>query len=322
MHEFTLTSGDTNLSVSALCLGTMFMGTRTDPDTSFAILDAYYEAGGRFLDTANNYNAWLDGHGRDSEEVLGRWLAARGVRDEMTIATKVGAAKKDPALPLSVTPPTNYQGLEASLVRREAEQSLRTLGVERLDVYYAHVDDRELAIEEIAGTFGELAKAGTIGVGGMSNTTTWRFAQARAEAQRTGVPAFGVIQQESTYLQPRPGSRASNFVNGELLDYVAAHRDVTIVAYAPQSQGVYANPAKPLRPELDHAATPSRLAVLDQVAEELGATRNQVVLAWLLGGDVPQLPVFGASSLAQLQEALGALTVEIPTELRARLDAA
>ncbi|ACQ78311.1 aldo/keto reductase [Beutenbergia cavernae DSM 12333] len=322
MRELTLTSGDTHLSVSALCLGTMLMGTQTDAETSFAILDRYYEAGGRFLDTANNYNHWGDGHGRDSEELLGRWLAARGTAGEMVVATKAGAAKKDPALPLSTTPPTNYQGLEASIVRREAEQSLRTLGVERLDVYYGHVDDRDLGVEEIAQTFGELAKAGTIGVPGLSNTTTWRFAEARAAAARVGLPEFGAIQQESTYLQPRPGSRAANYVNGELLDYADSHPDVTILAYAPQSQGVYANPAKSLRPELDHPATPSRWAVLRDVAEELGATQNQVVLAWLLGGDVPQLPVFGASSVAQLDEALGALTLEIPAELRARLDAA
>src|SRR5687768_11488824 len=136
MQYRTLDNGHTAFEVSTLCLGTMFMGTRTDEETSFAILDRFVEAGGTFLDTANNYNAWVGGHGRDSEDVLGRWLASRGNRDDLRIATKLGAGKKDPNLPLQNTPPTNFEGLSAATIDREARESLRHLGGDHIDVLY------------------------------------------------------------------------------------------------------------------------------------------------------------------------------------------
>ena len=129
MRYRTLGDGRTSFDVSTLCLGTMLMGTSTDEETSFAILDRYLEAGGTFLDTANNYSLWAGGHGRDSEDLLNRWLVSRGARDQVRIATKLGAAQKDRTLPLSSTPPTNYQGLAAETIAWEAHESLRHLGV-------------------------------------------------------------------------------------------------------------------------------------------------------------------------------------------------
>lgn len=149
MRTLTLTSADIRLSVSALCLGTMYMDTKTDEKTSFAILDRYCEAGGNFLDTANNHNYSFGGHGRESEDVIGRWLASRSLAGEVHIATKADAANKNPNLPLANAEVTNFQGLAPRVVRAKAEESLRLIGVERLDVYYGHVDDRDLPIEEI-----------------------------------------------------------------------------------------------------------------------------------------------------------------------------
>lgn len=327
MQYRTLDNGHTAFEVSTLCLGTMFMGTRTDEETSFAILDRFVEAGGTFLDTANNYNAWVGGHGRDSEDVLGRWLASRGNRDDLRIATKLGAAKKDPNLPLSNTAPTNYQGLSASTVDREARESLRHLGIEHIDVLYGHVDDLETPLEETVGAFGKLVDEGIVGIPGISNVALWRVVEARETAARLGVAPYGAVQQSYSYVYPRPQPIQTNWASPELLDYarstVAADRPgLTVMAYSPLQQGVFTRDDKALRDGADHAGSRERIAVLRAVAAEIGATPNQVALAWLLGGEVPVIPVFGASSVAQLDEALGAADLVLDEETRARLDAA
>lgn len=325
MQYRTLDNGHTAFEVSTLCLGTMFMGTRTDEETSFAILDRFVEAGGTFLDTANNYNAWVGGHGRDSEDVLGRWLASRGNRDDLRIATKLGAAKKDPNLPLSNTPPTNYQGLSASTVDREARESLRHLGIDHIDVLYGHVDDLETPLEETVGAFGKLVDEGIVGIPGISNVALWRVVEAREAAARLGVAPYGAVQQSYSYVYPRPQPIRTNWASPELLDYArstgAADRPgLTVMAYSPLHQGVFTRDDKSLFNGSDHAGSHARIAELRAVSAEIGATPNQVALAWLLGGEVPVIPVFGASSVAQLDEALGAADLVLDEETRARLD--
>ena len=325
MQYRTLDNGRTAFEVSTLCLGTMFMGTRTDEETSFAILDRFVEAGGTFLDTANNYNAWVGGHGRDSEDVLGRWLASRGNRDDLRIATKLGAAKKDPNLPLSNTPPTNYQGLSASTVDREARESLRHLGIDHIDVLYGHVDDRETPLEETVGAFGKLVDEGIVGIPGISNVALWRVVEARETAARLGVAPYGAVQQSYSYVYPRPQPIRTNWATSELLDYArstgtADRPGLAVLAYSPLHQGVFTRDDKPLRDGADHAGTHARIAELRAVAAEIGATPNQVALAWLLGGEVPVIPVFGASSVAQLDEVLGAADLVLDEETRTRLD--
>ncbi|MFD7312234.1 aldo/keto reductase [Promicromonospora sp. NPDC059942] len=327
MRYRTLDNGHTSFEVSTLCLGTMWMGTRTDEETSFAILDRFVEAGGTFLDTANNYNSWGEGYGRDSEDVLGRWLAARGNRDELRIATKLGAAKKDPALPLSGTPPTNYQGLGAATIDREARESLRHLGLDHIDLLYGHVDDRDTPLEETVGAFGKLVDEGVVGIPGISNVALWRVVEARETAARLGVAPYGAVQQCHSYLYPRPQPIRTNWASPELLDYARStgtdgRPGLTVMAYSPLHQGVFTRDDKPFYDGADHAGSRARIAELRAVAAELGATPNQVALAWLLGGEVPVVPVFGASSVAQLDEALGAVDLVLDDDVRARLDAA
>jgi aryl-alcohol dehydrogenase-like predicted oxidoreductase len=326
MRTRTIGDGRTAFDVSTICLGTMFMGTRTDEATSFAILDRFVEAGGTFIDTANNYNAWIGGHGRDSEDVIGRWLTSRGIRDHVKIATKLGAAKKDPALPLSNTEPTNYQGLGADTIRREAHESLRHLGVDHIDVLYGHVDDRETRIAETVGAFGALQVDGVVGIAGISNVSVWRVVEAREEAIRRNVPPYGLVQQQYSYIHPAPKIGRMNFVTPELLDYAAStgvdgRPPLAVTAYSPLHQGALTRTDKPLSGGVDHPTTHARLRVLHEVARYIGATPNQVALAWLLGGEVPVIPVVGASSLAQLEETLGAAELDLDPEVRARLDA-
>lgn len=326
MRYRTLSNGSTSFDVSTLCLGTMWFGTHTDEATSFAILDRFVEAGGTFLDTANNYNGWDGGHGHDSEDVLGRWLADRGTRDVMRLATKVGAAKKDPDLPLRHDPPFNYQGLGAATIAAEARESLRHLGVDRLDVYYGHVDDYATPLAETVGAFGKLQAEGLVGISGISNVALHRLVEAREEAVRQGVAPYGLVQQQRTYPYPRPDVGRHNWASAEMLDYAgqataAGSAPLAVVAYSPLMQGALTRGDKPLWNGFDHPTTHERLRVLRQVADESGATPHQVVLAWLLGGDVPVVPVVGASSVEQLDELLGAADLDLDPELRARLDA-
>lgn len=326
MRYRTLSDGRTSFDVSTLCLGTMFFGTRTDETTSFAILDRYLDAGGTFLDTANNYNAWVGGHGRDSEDVLGRWLASRGVRDRVRIATKLGAAKKDPALPLANTPPTNFQGLGADVVDAEAHESLRHLGVDRLDVLYGHVDDLQTPLAETVGAFGALQAEGVVGIAGISNVATWRVVEAREEARRQGVAPYGVVQQQGSYVYPRPQPGRTNVASADLLAYAAStgvdgRPPLAVTVYSPLLQGALVRDDKPLWDDYAHPTARARVEALREAAAEVGATVNQVALAWLLGGEVPVIPVVGASSVEQLDELLGAADLDLPPELRARLDA-
>ncbi|RXZ67431.1 aldo/keto reductase [Agromyces albus] len=326
MRYRTIGDGRTSLDVSTLCLGTMFMGTRTDEATSFAILDRFVEAGGTFIDTANNYNAWIGGYGRDSEDVIGRWLASRGIRDELKLATKLGAAKKDPALPLSNTPPTNYQGLSAEVIDREAHESLRHLGVDRIDVLYGHVDDRDTVLAETVGAFGALQDEGVVGITGISNVAVWRVVEAREEAIRQGIAPYGLVQQQYSFVHPAPKIGRLNYVTPELLDYadstgVDGRPPLAVAAYSPLHQGALTRTDKPLFGGIDHPTTHARIRLLHEVARDVGATPNQVALAWLLGAEVPVIPVVGASSMAQLEEILGAAELDLGADVRERLDA-
>ena len=306
MRQLEISDGRVSLTVSELCLGTMYFGYRTDEATSFAILDRFREAGGTFVDTANNYGQW-HGDAGESERVIGRWLKSRNASDEMVIATKVGARTLVPGDPDS----KHWQGLSARWINEDAETSLRNLGVDRLDLYYAHIDDRNTPLAETAGALATLAESGKAGLLGASNTATWRIERARQLAG--GRPAYSCVQQEYSYLLPHPGPGQLNLITEELLDYAAAE-SLTLFAYSPLLAGFYARPGKKVRAAYDHQGNDLRLATLREIAGELGATPNQLVLAWLLRQQPRIIPIPGASSVAQLDEIIGAtsLTLDQP----------
>jgi aryl-alcohol dehydrogenase-like predicted oxidoreductase len=313
----------TRREVSVLSLGAMLMGTVTDEATSFAILDRYVEAGGTFVDTSDNYAFWVNGtQGGESETLLGRWRRSRGITDEVVVATKLGAR------PLAPGPGyvDNPEGLSAAVIRESADASRKRLGVDRLDLLYAHIDDHTVPQEETVRAFGELVADGTVGLLGVSNQWIWRVERARNLAAARGVPGYEVLQYHHTYLRGRTDAPAELDVDGppgagELLSYVRRNRELTLVAYSPLLSGAYTRDDKPLATALDHPGTPRRLDALRAVAAEAGATVNQVVLSWLIGGDVPVVPLVGASSVAQLDESLAAVDLELTAEQRARLDA-
>jgi aryl-alcohol dehydrogenase-like predicted oxidoreductase len=151
---------------ASLSLGTMRFGTATDEATSFAILDRYVEAGGTFIDTADNHAFWASGtQGGESEELLGRWRRSRGVGDEIVIATKLGARP----LARGTSYIDNAEGLSAAVIRESAERSRHRLGLDRLDLLYAHIEDPAVPLAETVEAFAALVAEGTVGLLGVSN---------------------------------------------------------------------------------------------------------------------------------------------------------
>lgn len=310
--------------VSALCLGAMNFGTSTPAETAVAILDRFVDAGGTFIDTANNYNQWV-GHGGESEELLGEWMRSRGNRDDLVIATKCGARTTVPGDPGD----SHWEGLGAEAVQEAVKGSLSRLGVERIDLYYAHIDDRSTPLEETVGVFGALAAEGVVDLIGCSNTATWRLDRARQTAAAQGLAQYAVIQQHASYLWPNPPALQGDTRRGtphfrhagiEHWDYLSENPDLTLVAYQPLLTGSYARSDRPFSAQHGYAHPTAyvRYEVIRRVAGELGATVNQVVLAWLLHHGV--VPLVGVSSIAQLEEALAAVSLELDADLVARLD--
>ena len=315
MKQRVISDGRVELTVSQLCLGTMYYGYRTEERTAFAILDRFLEAGGTFLDTANNYGQW-HGEPGESERVLGRWMRARGTTDTMVVATKVGARTLRPGDPS----PEHWQGLGRDHILGDIETSRRNLGKDRIDLYYAHIDDRSTPQQETVDAFSELAESGTVGLLGCSNTAVWRIERARSLALAAGRPAYSCIQQKHSYLLPLPGHGQTNVVTEELLDYVEAD-GLTLLAYSPLLAGAYSR-GRGFGAEYDNPVNAVRLRVLHEVAAELDATPNQVVLAWLMAGTPSVTPITGASSVAQLDELLGAVDLSLDAETMDRLNQA
>jgi aryl-alcohol dehydrogenase-like predicted oxidoreductase len=325
------TIGSDSLSarkVSVLSLGAMRFGTTTGEATSFAILDRYVAAGGNFIDTSNNYLFFVNGtQGGESEALLGRWRASHGIGDEIAIATKAGARPIAPATD-SGTP---REGLSRAAIREASERSRERLGVERIDLCYAHVPDQSgVPLDEQVAAFGELVADGTAGLLGLSNHWAWQVERARGLAAAAGTARADVLQYHHTYLRMRtdiPDLRFSRdgeigVADGSILSYLRAEPGMTLVAYSPLLNGAYTRPDKDLDRAYDHPGTRARLEALDQVVKETGATAHQVLLAWLTGGELPVVPLIGASSVAQLNESLAAVDLQLSAEHRQLLDAA
>ncbi|TDD26475.1 aldo/keto reductase [Nonomuraea diastatica] len=302
-----------------IAIGTIPFGTTVDLHDTFAILDRFHEAGGTMLDTANNYPFWVEGRtGDESELAIGKWLAARGNRDEIFISTKAGAR---PTVPGDTTL-DSAEGLSAPVVARAVEGSLSRLGTDHIDLYWSHIEDRSVPLEETLGAFDELARKGKIRAAGASNIATWRLERARNISAANDWIAYTYVQLRHTYLRPRPLTRPAEaghtLASDETFDYLAAEPDMTLWAYNTLMFGAYTRPDRPISEMYDHSGTTRRLAVLHEVAKELGATPNQVVLAWLMADGI--VPIVGVSTMAQLEEAIGAADLKLDQDLRARLD--
>ncbi len=311
----TIPLGETGVDVSAFCLGAMHFGSRTDPATSYELLDQYVAAGGRFIDTANIYARWVEGcQGGESEALLGEWMRSRDNRDDLIVASKVGFPAPVDDL---------QQGLRASQIERAVEGSLSRLGVETIDLYYAHVDDRSTPLAETLEAFHRLVTAGKVRWLGASNFLAWRLAKANTLAEGQGWTPYCCIQQRYTYLRPRPGVDfgAQVAVNDDLLDCVASE-PVTLLAYSPLLSGAYTRPDRTFGEEYRWPDLPPRLETLCAIAEELDATANQVILAWMVQSEPPVIPLVAGSTTAQMTENLAALHLTLSADQMARLNRA
>lgn len=291
------------LEVSALCHGTDHFGSRVDYGTSAGILDRYVAAGGNFLDTSNFYAAWLEGgEGGESEALIGRWMKERKNRDQMVIATKVGCPYQD--VPM---------GASAKIIESEANKSLKRLGIDTIDLYYTHLDDRYVPLEEQLGAMNRLVKAGKVRCIGACNITAWRLEEARWTSMNTGFPLHACVEQRFTYLRPKVGANFGGQVstNSDLLDY-CDNRALQLIAYSPLLYGAYVREDRSLPKQYQHADSDARLAALRTVAQELNATLNQVVIAWLMHQNI--IPIIGASRVEQVEENLGCLAIELTDE--------
>lgn len=307
----TVPLGNTGVEVSLFCLGTMYVGSRTGKETSYRLLDQYVEAGGAFLDTANIYAWWVPGCvGGESETLLGEWMRERKNRSQMLIATKVGFQY-----------PGVERGLSAYQIETECEKSLERLGVETIDLYYAHVDSRNTPMEETMEAFDRLVRAGKVRFIGASNFLAWRLEETRWVSQTHGWAEYCSIQQRYSYIRPKPGASFDPQIaaNNDLLDYCRSW-GITMLAYSPLLSGAYTRADRSFPEQYLGPDTDARLAALKTVAEEVGATANQVVLAWMVQSDPPVIPLVAASTVEQMRESLGALEVELGAGQMARLN--
>jgi aryl-alcohol dehydrogenase-like predicted oxidoreductase len=309
--------GTTELMVSPLCLGTNVFGWTCDEDTSFAVLDAYVAAGGNFLDTATVYSTWVPGNvGGESEAIIGRWLRSRGRPHDLVIATKVGYPG-DPHM---------RGGLDRENVQAGIEGSLERLGVDRVDLYYAHKDDPSIAMEEALTTLGALVDEGLVRHIAASNYTPGRLAEALAVSDAKGLARFEGFQPHFNLLErvEYQGDCEAICVREGLgvAPYFTLARGFLTGKYRPGKD----LPTTPRAAGIAQAYLDDRgwgmLAVLDEVAGAHGATPAQVSLAWLMRYPGVVSPIASATSPAQVTDIMGAIGLEIPDDEFARLDAA
>ncbi|GAA0910551.1 aldo/keto reductase [Virgisporangium aurantiacum] len=316
--------GNTGVRVGQLGLGCMQMGTATDEATSFRMLDAFTDAGGDFLDTADCYMWWGGPQysGGESEQLLAKWLARNGNRDRTFLATKVsGLPVNVPELHASglqgeeIWANVRFEGAGADTVRRGIDGSLKRLGVEHVDLYYVHVDDRKTPLEETLAALAEVVAAGKARFIGWSNVRTWRLDRVRQLAAQNGWPSPVAVQQRYSYLPQHPGTNHTSSAGEEMLDYLRDHRDVSLVAYSPILANLYDSPDPQGHRFWPLYGNAKALDAVHTVAKELGATANQVALAWLLKRRDPQaFALMGPRTWEQFETIVPAIDVRLSDE--------
>lgn len=325
--------GASGLVVYRVGLGTMQFGWSVDETGSFDVLDAYAEAGGNFIDTADCYTSWSSSMGGPvnaggvSEEIIGRWLAARGNRDEMVIATKVRAAM---GVEFSDTRATRAQreGLSRRWIMRACEDSLRRLGVDHIDLYQAHFIDPLVPIEETLGAFTDLIRSGKVRYIGCSNFSAWRLLEALWASDRRGLAQFISVQPEYSLLHPTRSD-----VEMELAPACERH-GIAMVPYSPLGGGLLTGKYRrgALLPSSVRAEENAQTRIGDKnwdivetlvaVAEEHDQTPAQAAIGWLRSKPWVASPIVGANTPDQLLNTIAGLDARLPPEALARLDEA
>jgi aryl-alcohol dehydrogenase-like predicted oxidoreductase len=307
--------GLSGIHTAPLCLGGNVFGWTLDEAASFRILDEFVAAGFDFIDTADVYSTWVAGHvGGESETIIGKWLRQRGNRSKVILATKVGWLM-----------PPDRKGLSKANITRAVEDSLRRLQTDYIDLYQAHVDDADTALEETLGAFGDLISQGKVRAIGASNYSAARLSQALDLAQAKGLPRYeslqplynlydrAVFEDELAPLCVKRGvgaityfSLASGFLTGK-------YRSQPDLAGRARGTGV----AKYLNPR-----GTAILAALDEVAAAHGSTPASVALAWLMARPGVTAPIASATSSEQLEALISATTLKLDAAQMRQLEQA
>lgn len=311
--------GDSGTVVSRLALGSMYFGGETTPQDAFAIIDAYVEAGGNLIDTANVYM------GGQSEAIVGQWFASRPaeITDRVVLASKGRhSTHKGP----------NAAGLSRPGLHRLLDESLRNLRRDRIDLYQLHSWDPLTPAEETLRFLDAAVRAGKIHYVGLSNFTGWQLQLFMSTARQLGLAIPVTLQQQYSLL-----SRESEW---EAIP-AAAHNGVGLLPWSPLAggflsgkyarasrppQGTRAGSEKPLYQwtSAEYGAVDRNWAIIDRVtriAQDIGRTPSQVALAWLADRPAVVAPIFGARTLAQLRDNLGAATLHLDADSSAALEA-
>lgn len=299
--------GRTGLKVSELCMGTMQFGWTATEERAFAILDAYMESGGNFLDTADVYSRWVEGNnGGVSEEILGRWLKARGNRHEIVLATKVRGQMGDGP---------NDVGLSRKHILDAVEASLRRLQVDYIDLYQAHSDDRETPLDETLEAFDNLVRRGLVRYIGASNYEAWRLIQSLWISDKHHHARYDSVQPNYSLAHRREFEAE--------LEPLCLQEGVGVIPYSPLAAGFLtgkyrrgqalpqSDRAEQIKSAYLHDQGYALIDRLDEVAQRHGAKPSQVALAWLLARPSITSPIIGANSVEQWQELVGATEVSL-----------
>lgn len=310
--------GRTGLKVSKICLGTMQFGWTTDHEGAFAVLDAYAEGGGNFIDTADIYSSWADDNpGGVSEKIIGEWMADRGNRRQLVVATKVRGR---------MWPGQNGDGLSRAHILQAVEDSLERLGVDAIDLYQLHWFDAKTPIEETLHALDDLVTSGMVHYLGCSNFPAWRLARGLWASDVNHWARFDTLQPHYNLVHRAEFER-------ELMP-LCADQGIGVLPYSPLQAGFLTGKYRrgEALPESARAAriqarymTDPNWAVLhamDEIARANTATIAQVALAWLLANPTVTAPIIGANTVAQLTELLPAADLVLAEEERARLDEA
>jgi aryl-alcohol dehydrogenase-like predicted oxidoreductase len=302
--------GNSDLDVFRLCLGGNVFGWTIDEQRSFAVLDAYVQAGGNFIDTADSYGRRGAGGAGESERIIGRWIAARGNREQLVIATKVGMS---PELP----------GLSEQTIKAGAAASLERLGLDRIDLYYAHQDDPDTPLEETLAAFGTLIDEGKIRYAAASNYSADRLDEALRIGERDGMASYVALQPHYNLME-RDG------YEGELVA-VCERAGLTCVPYFGLARGFLSGKyrrdgrqigsprAASVRERYFNERGFAVLDALDQIAAAHDTAVAAVALAWLAAQPTVIAPIASATSTEQLDELLASVALELSAEELARL---
>ena len=323
--------GGSGLFVHRVGLGTMQFGWTVDEAGSFDVLDAYVEAGGNFIDTADIYSVWsadMDGpanEGGISEQIIGRWIAARGNRDELVIATKVRGAMGERFSQGRATA-KQREGLSRAWIMRACEDSLRRLGVDHIDLYQAHWTDPLVPIAETLSAFTDLVRQGKVRYLGCSNYSAWRIVESLWAADRHGYERYVSLQPEYHLLGPTRGD-----VERELAA-VCQRYGLGMIPYSPLAGGLLTGKYRRGEPLPDSARAEENagkwltdanwqiIETLVAVADRHGISPASAAINWLRAKPWVTAPIIGANRPGQLRETMAGLDTALTADDVATLD--